>query len=116
MKKLFVAATVFGVLVVVGWGYWSAMSEVRRWLLFNETTAQKHADALLSGTMPNTPNDLIDTQISTYPGWVLFSSHTDGHRVILAYAPAKRPEPLSVDGAVYQWNQLNEHWYVLEHH
>lgn len=68
---------------------------------------------VLKGELPKTPDDLIDVQISTYPGWVLFSPHAHDHGLVLAYAPSKTPDPLVMEGVARQWRQLNAHWYEL---
>lgn len=113
MKKMFIAVGVIVVLVAAGLGSWIVIGEARRWLLFNEAVAEKHADAVLRGELPKTPDDLIDVQISTYLGWVLFSPHADDHGLVLAYAPGKKPDPLVTEGVARQWDQLNDHWYEL---
>lgn len=114
MKKMFIFAIILGMLAVLGWGYWKSLDDARRWLLFNEKLAEKHAVSLLKGdTHTKLPDELIDVQISTYPGWVLFSPHTGDHSFILAYAPGKRPAPLAADGELRQWQQVNKNWYEL---
>lgn len=114
MKKMLIFVVILGVLAALGLGYWKSLDDARRWLLFNEKFAEKYGASLLKGeTHAALPDELIDVQISTYPGWVLFSPHTEGHSFVLAYAPGKKPEPLAVDGALRQWRRVNGNWYEL---
>ena len=93
-------------------GYWGFIGEAGRWLFFNKTVAEQHADALLRGDRPEVPDDLIDVQISKYADWVLLSPHSDSHELILAYAPSGKPGPVTASG-VQQWRQISGHWYEL---
>lgn len=113
MKRMFIATGLIVVLVATGWISWIVIDEGRRWLFFNEAIAEKHADAVLRGDFPKTPDELIDVQISTFSGWVLFSPHADDHELVLAYAPGKKPDPIVTEGVDWQWRQLNERWYEL---
>lgn len=113
MRKMLIAIGAVVVLVAAGWCSWIFIGEARRWLFFNQIVAEKYADAVLRGDFTKTPDDLIDVQISVYSGWVLFSPHADGHRLILAYALGKKPDSLAPEGVARQWCQLNGHWYEL---
>jgi len=115
MKKLFVFLGITGLLIVAGWGYWLSIGKAQQWLLFNEGVAESHATSLLKGDiMAVQPVELIDTQISAYPKWVLFSPHNEKHLLILAYAPSEPPEPIASDGALRKWHQIKQSWYELD--
>jgi len=116
MKKIIVLLGMTGLLIVAGWGYWISMGKAQQWLLFNEGAAESHAASLLKGDAKAVqPDELVDTQISAYPKWVLFSPHNEGHSVILAYAPSEPPEPIASDGALRKWHQIKQSWYELDH-
>ena len=115
MKKVLVLLGVIALLLLAGWGYWVSLGDARQWLLFNKNIAEKYAATLLKGNVTATqPDELIDTQISTYPGWVLFSPHDDVNSLILAYSPNKVPEPFASDGTTRQWRQVKKNWYELD--
>ncbi|WP_143735035.1 hypothetical protein [Methylocaldum sp. 14B] len=114
MKKMLVLVGSLGIATVLGWGYWVSLSDAQHWLLFNKRIAEIHADLLLNrNTTVMVPDELIDVQISAYPGWVLFSPHDEEHSFVLAYAPEKKPEPFAADGVTRQWRQVNPRWYEL---
>ena len=115
VKGMLVAIGVVVVLIATSWGVWVVVGEGERWLFFNEVIAEKYADAVLRGGLPETPDELIDVQISTYSGWVLFSPHEDDHGLVLAYAPGKEPDSLVTEGGARHWRQINDRWYELIH-
>jgi len=102
MKKI--TFTVIAALVVLAIVVLAAKPEYK-WLLFNGSSAEKYATALLEGDNPKSPDWAIDLTTTTENGVVIFAEHNA--EKLYAYSPDGMPEKESIN-----WSKIWGYWYV----